>query len=360
MGRYRLWDSDDGDHSPRFIKEDIDEYVNEENDKNGDIHTSKMFSFAAKSLVQVLSNNNNDNTALEDDCCSMEVDYYEQKEQEIITEEETSQSLALATVQQSQSQSLMSTTRDDYNKSLSTPDEPTTDAPTTEVAAAAADSTASAPVQYQIYYSPAVPEQPPSSYTSNSRIYVWISVLAVLSHILYWYGPSVPPHTTSVDTWNEFLQQQLKIVTNLATTWIQVVQYVAFWSWQAIQQDWQRQRTPLDKDDTSSSCHQQTHPWASLSNSNDSLQDKIPLLGQDMALERLQTALQQWQPNKHTQANQQQQPLLVYATGGSSLGKQSLAYFLSQQLQQEMFQTSDCSTATTTFSDVGDEMTSPL
>ena len=81
--------------------------------------------------------------------------------------------------------------------------------------------------------------------TIRSCGWFWICSIPILSQILYWYGPSVPPSPSqdhnddmSLSSWGDFWKHQSELVFALVSSWIQVTKYVSFWTWQGIQQDY--------------------------------------------------------------------------------------------------------------------------
>lgn len=183
------------------------------------------------------------------------------------------------------------------------------------------------PIHYHIYYNS---DEETAAYSYRScgcgATWFWFSLMAVLSHIIYWYGPSVPPPEVS-STWTEFGNEQTFLLKKILTTWVQVGHYVSFWCWQAWKEQhyyssyWQSTTTITQPPEESSLCRLSPDPWKTTT----APKNPFMLLGQDVVQKRLQSSLQSWK--KHSQHT----PLILYATGGQAVGKQSLAKLLLQK-----------------------------
>jgi hypothetical protein len=194
-----------------------------------------------------------------------------------------------------------------------------------------------APIHYHIYYS----EPRPHSHSSSALCFTncaWIlfSLVAVVSHILYWYGPSVPPEEQSSSlTWGEFVQEQSQLVASVLSAWWQVGHYISFWCWQGMKHDIQLQQERRGSDEAASGCH-----WATATSTTTSTAtlNVPPIFGQDVAWNRAQTTLSRWN---------HESPLVFYVTGGPGVGKRHLAYTIAKAFLI------DCSTPSTTTSSDG-------
>lgn len=202
------------------------------------------------------------------------------------------------------------------------------------------------PFHYHVYggYPPA--QSQPSVFTSCG--WMLISLMAVLAHICYWYGPSVPPpHDASAVTttnWHEFLAHEATVAWGLMVRWGAIVQYVGYWCFEAMSREsmhWYRSLRPSTTSPIAATvldCHA---PWQF-----DMNQLKERVHGQQVALDKLGQILDSEWNLKGDQSllvhrvdsqQQRQYPLLFYIIGGPAVGKKQLAKSLARQ-----FHGNDC------------------
>eukprot|EP00980_Cylindrotheca_fusiformis_P000158 scaffold24_cov128-Cylindrotheca_fusiformis.AAC.31 len=189
------------------------------------------------------------------------------------------------------------------------------------------EETSGAPVHYHIYYPSRYEDDddnPRRSSTSvfSSCAYLSICLIAVVAHICYWYGPSVPPPEdsevlggegigTSASSWEDFAYQEALAAWTLLARWYGVGQYVWFWCWEAISEQYR-----ISTDSTSfTECHPPTI-WDSETFHNQ-------LFGQRIAIDKVTRIL-----NRDWDASH---PLIFYTIGGPSVGKKYLAHVIASQ-----------------------------
>lgn len=216
-------------------------------------------------------------------------------------------------------------------------------------------NTTGAPVHhYHIYYQPPTPT--PETLCCGTRcgsLGVLLSlVILFLSHVVYQYGPSVPPPhhkslsnppTTTLEsslnlpeTWQDVRKDQADRLVDLASSWWTLATYVSFWCWQGLKYDyWEAKRKSSDESAQSPTfCHAR-----SLWEVDGGIED-LPLFGQDHILRRLESALPLL-PLDHPHPPSSAEtlpftrqylggPRFLYATGGAGVGKQHLARLLAE------------------------------
>lgn len=171
------------------------------------------------------------------------------------------------------------------------------------------------PIHYHIYYPPDSDNNDRRSSIFTSCSWILISLIAVLAHVCYWYGPSVPPppaedSALEAMSWQDFLDQEAQVVLTILTRWYAVVRYVCFWCWEAISHEHFSSTSTLLKN---------CHPPAVWDPAN--FQNQV--FGQDVAVDKFTRILDQdWKNN---------QPMIFYAIGGTAVGKKHLAHAIASQ-----------------------------
>ncbi len=154
----------------------------------------------------------------------------------------------------------------------------------------------SAPIHYHIHYTP--PPQPQSN-----TPWKWIAMVAILSHFIYVYGTLSP-------VW---MESGLSSVLGLLATCSLMIDQVGSFDWQGMR-FWTNDSKPRVSKSVAllhiPNCFSTIDSW--------------PLFGQDMAFERLQTALRDYS------IFESPSPLILYATGGPGVGKRHMARLLAQ------------------------------
>jgi hypothetical protein len=195
----------------------------------------------------------------------------------------------------------------------------------------------SAPIHYHIYYS----DDDSNSSSFSSYTWILLSLVAVVAHICYWYGPSVPPILEDYEelqesiTWQTFLQKEVHRLGTLLSRWIGIAQYVCFWCWKAISYDLSAYiplSSAIDPSIASTGCQLPTAWWDP--NLPVSLNDEI--IGQSPAVEKVHRLLNKWK---------QDGPLIFYVIGGAAVGKRHLAHAIANQFVGPNCRTDDSETA---------------
>jgi hypothetical protein len=183
------------------------------------------------------------------------------------------------------------------------------------------------PIHYHLYY-PADDNNHRSTFSFSSYTWILLSLVAVLAHVLYWYGPSVPPPVSTAEaaaettSWEEFMSQEAVSLWTLLSRWYAVGHYVCFWCWEALAHEYS---TLLARESFPSSSFLDCHPPAVW----DPTILKSQIVGQSIAVDKLSRILnQEWN---------QQLPMIFYTIGGTAVGKQHLAHVIARQ-----FTGSDC------------------
>lgn len=203
-----------------------------------------------------------------------------------------------------------------------------------------------------------------------------ISLVAVLAHICYWYGPSVPPPddesqgtSTTTTNWHEFMAQEAAVLWSLLLRWGAIAKYVGYWCFEAMSREsahllQQFQSSSSTTDALTTAAMTSTVPIPALDCHSPWRWDMNRLsqqvVGQDLAMDKLHKIFEkEWnsdgqqqqadmnpQPHRvelsgnkdQRQRRQRQHPLILYAIGGQAVGKKELAYSLARQ-----FLGKDCS-----------------
>ncbi|KAG7351163.1 hypothetical protein IV203_010523 [Nitzschia inconspicua] len=186
---------------------------------------------------------------------------------------------------------------------------------------------------------------------SRTMPWKWITVLALFTHILYWYGPSVPPPPSpstswqspnldspslvTTTSWNDYWHQQGQVVYHVSRDWMLLCYHVTYWSLHGLRQDWGR-RWEIWVDRSKYNINDSVFRWQFPATWDFQRQATIPssrntiqIFGQDAAMERIERSLNSWQASHHHKTS----PLFLYVTGGTAVGKQSIAYNLLQQMR---------------------------
>jgi hypothetical protein len=182
------------------------------------------------------------------------------------------------------------------------------------------------PVHYHLYY-PADDNNHRSTSSFSSCTWISLSLVAVLAHIFYWYGPSVPPPVSAAEaaaettSWEEFVSQEAVSLWTLMSRWYAVGHYVCFWCWEALAHEYSALLARESFPSSSLDCHPPA-VW-------DPTILKSQIVGQSIAVDKLSRILnQEWD---------QQYPMIFYTIGGTAVGKQHLAHVIARQ-----FTGSDC------------------
>ena len=206
--------------------------------------------------------------------------------------------------------------------------------------------------------------RPSSQWTSCG--WFLISLIVIIAHCLYWYGPAAPPppppifdgmatttssspsstDSSSIDiyTWSDFWKQQSQLLWAIISTWIHVTQYVSFWTWQSIQHDYKNHNT-LNEASTQSTKKTdgrllnddnilgttRTRNSGSVCDFQPSRWNTWTVFGQELAIESLERALSK----QESSSSSSDLPLVLYATGGRSTGKKHLANEIEWHIQQD-------------------------
>ena len=166
------------------------------------------------------------------------------------------------------------------------------------------------PIHYHLYYSDGSKRRNVSSFSKH--VWILFCLIAILSHICYWYGPSIPPQLeTPSDTWDEFWRYEGHSLWQWMARWYTVGQYVWFWCYQGLEHDFVSNYGKK----YATSC-QPPDSWHISKLSKQ-------IIGQPVAVERLSRELNDWSTTKKDRG-----PVIVYATGGTSVGKRHLAKVL--------------------------------
>jgi hypothetical protein len=179
---------------------------------------------------------------------------------------------------------------------------------------------------------------------SKGTPWKFVTLLAFITQIVYWYGPSVPPPPTPISrpppsqsdlplSWVDYWRQQSDTVLHMSYESFVLVKHVTYWSLLAMEQDWRSFWTKWVSQEELQDEHDNGVRWTFPSTWNlrehhdyDSF-TTIPLLGQNAALDRVENILNSW-----TRKLNKEKPLILYVSGGKAVGKQSLALMLLEKM----------------------------